>query len=169
MATVFTIKLLWTLELLYHHSPLNTSKGRFVGSLSKTKLDTPFMIKAWLKSYDISYVKQMPLAIFLFLLIGSYLMYVLERGDNYTVCYEEAEVGRETTFRNTLWYAIISYYTVGYGDYYPVTVPGRIVNTVIIFGGMTSSALIIGLVHDSMQLNMNESHVFRFIKTRRKE
>jgi hypothetical protein len=50
-----------------------------------------------------------------------------------------------------------------------MTIPGRIVNSVIIFGGMTSSAIIIGLVHDHMQLTMEETHVFRFIKTRRKE
>lgn len=50
-----------------------------------------------------------------------------------------------------------------------MTIPGRMVNTIIIIGGMTSSAIIIGLVHDYMQLSMEESHVFMFIKSKRKE
>lgn len=73
------------------------------------------------------------------------------------------------TYANCMWFSIISYFTVGYGDYYPLTYPGRMVNTVIIIGGMTSSAIVIGLVHDAMELTNEETHVFRFIKTRRKE
>jgi voltage-gated potassium channel len=68
-----------------------------------------------------------------------------------------------------MWFSVISYFTVGYGDYYPMTYPGRMVNTIIIIGGMTSSAIVIGLVHDAMELTNEEEHVFRFIKTRRKE
>ena len=44
-----------------------------------------------------------------------------------------------------------------------------LVNTIIIVGGMTSSAIVIGLVHDAMELSNEEENVFRFIKTRRKE
>jgi hypothetical protein len=166
LAVVFTIKLLSILDLLYHHSPLNTNKGRFVGSLSRTKLDTPFLMKAWIKSYPLI---TLPVAIFLFLLSGAYLLYVLERGESYTTCYEDFKESHNNNFKNSFWFTVISYYTVGYGDYFPMTIPGRIVNSVIIFGGMTSSAIIIGLVHDHMQLTMEETHVFRFIKTRRKE
>jgi len=50
-----------------------------------------------------------------------------------------------------------------------MTIMGRMVNTIIITGGMTSSAIIIGLVHDHMQLSSEETHVFRFVKVRRKE
>lgn len=68
------------IELLYHYSPLNSNKGRFIGSLSKTKLEYPFFIKAWIKT---SPLITLPLGIMLFILAFSYLMYVIERrGDN---------------------------------------------------------------------------------------
>ena len=46
----------------------------------------------------------------------------------------------------------ITFLTVGYGDYFPVTWTGRVaaVGTVII--GQLFSAIIIGLVNDSIQL-----------------
>lgn len=73
------------------------------------------------------------------------------------------------SFSNCMWFSVISFFTVGYGDIYPMTYPGRMVNTIIIIGGMISSAIVIGLVHDAMELTNEEEHVFRFIKTRRKE
>ena len=64
---------------------------------------------------------------------------------------------------------MISFLTVGYGDSYPVSVVGRMVNTITIVGGLISSATIIGLVHEHMQLSNEEMHIFKFIKVRRKE
>jgi voltage-gated potassium channel len=42
--------------------------------------------------------------------------------------------------------------TVGYGDYYPVTVPGRVLAVVLMIGGVaivgTASATIVNLLND---------------------
>ena len=83
-ALAFLLKLITCLELLHHYSPLNTSKGRFVGSLSKTQITTSFLVKAWIKSYPIV---ALPLAIFTFLLCNSYVIYVIERHAIATDCY----------------------------------------------------------------------------------
>eukprot|EP00347_Sterkiella_histriomuscorum_P019824 403340161 len=164
-AFFFLLKLVACLELLHHYSPLNTSKGRFVGSLSKTQITTSFLVKAWIKTYPLV---SLPIGIFTFLLCNSYVMYVIERNAFPTDCYIDDRY-HNYSFRNCLWFCIISFLTVGYGDFYPTSIPGRAVNTVIIIGGMVSSATIIGLVHEQMQLTNEEYHVFKFIKTRRKE
>jgi len=72
----FLIKLVFCLELLYHYSPLNTNKGRFLGSISKTQINTAFLMRAWLKSYPLY---TLPLTIFTFLICNTYVMYVVER------------------------------------------------------------------------------------------
>lgn len=82
----FAFKAITMIDLLYHYSPLNTTKGRFVGSLSKTKFDTPFLIKAWIKSNPLV---SLPFSIVTFILVFSYLTYVIERSNNYAPCYEE--------------------------------------------------------------------------------
>ncbi len=94
---------------------------------------------------------------------------MIERSSLVTSCYHEDFYEREFSFKNCFWCTIISFLTVGYGDYYPASIIGRSVNTINIIGGMVSSATIIGLVHESMQLDHDEYHVFKFIKLRRKE
>ena len=47
-----------------------------------------------------------------------------------------------TTFGNALWWAVETITTVGYGDYYPVTLPGRLVAVSLMISGIT----VLGLV-----------------------
>lgn len=68
-----------------------------------------------------------------------------------------------------MWLSIVSFLTVGYGDSYPVSYMGRVINTITVIGGIMSSATIIGLIHEHMQLTNAEEHIFKFIKMRRKE
>ena len=72
----FLLKLIICLELMYHFSPLNTNKGRFIGSISKTQINSAFLMRAWLKSYPLY---TLPLAIVIFLMCNTYVMYVVER------------------------------------------------------------------------------------------
>jgi voltage-gated potassium channel len=49
------------------------------------------------------------------------------------------EVGPGTNIRNgndALWWAVTTITSVGYGDKYPVTTPGRIIGTVLMLGGI---------------------------------
>ena len=43
----------------------------------------------------------------------------------------ESDEGNITTASDALWWAFVTVTTVGYGDYYPVTIPGRIVASLL--------------------------------------
>lgn len=57
-----------------------------------------------------------------------------------------------TTFGSAMWWAIVTIATVGYGDTYPITVPGRIYAVMLMAGGVaivgTASATIISLINE---------------------
>jgi hypothetical protein len=72
---VYAAKLLYLFELMRHYSPLNTSKGRFVGSLSKVPINNAFLIKTWIKMNPIV---ALPMGVFWFLIVNSYLLYLME-------------------------------------------------------------------------------------------
>ena len=69
---------------MYHYSPLNTSKGRFVGSLSKIPVDASFLIKTWIKSHPLV---ALPAGIFFFIICNAYVLYIAERTDDYATGY----------------------------------------------------------------------------------
>jgi len=41
-----------------------------------------------------------------------------------------------TTFGDAVWWSVVTLGTVGYGDYYPVTAPGRLVAVALMIGGV---------------------------------
>lgn len=57
-----------------------------------------------------------------------------------------------TTFGSAIWWAVVTIATVGYGDTYPVTVPGRIYAVLLMTGGIaivgTASATVISLINE---------------------
>lgn len=55
---------------------------------------------------------------------------------------------------NSVWWAIVTIATVGYGDYYPVTIAGRIAATALMIGGVaivgTTSAIVISVLNERL-------------------
>lgn len=61
----------------------------------------------------------------------------------------EKKFGNFTTFSTTgdgLWWAVTTVTSVGYGDYYPVTTPGRILGAILEVAGVTMFGIVIALV-----------------------
>ena len=59
------------------------------------------------------------------------------------------------SFGDAVWWACVTMATVGYGDYYPVTVAGRLLAVVLMIGGIvivgTSSATIVSFLNERTQ------------------
>jgi voltage-gated potassium channel len=73
----------------------------------------------------------------------------MERGPTFNdiPCYNEDRLTSVQSYRDALWLVIITFLTVGYGDYYPTTNGGRYIAIITSMGGQLYSAIVIGLVH----------------------
>ncbi|MGO4299280.1 potassium channel family protein [Leifsonia sp. RAF41] len=64
------------------------------------------------------------------------------------------------SFGDAVWWACVTMATVGYGDYYPVTVPGRVLAVVLMIGGVaivgTASATIVNYLNDRTRVMRND-------------
>jgi voltage-gated potassium channel len=69
---------------------------------------------------------------------------------SFLVLYLEKDVGNIKTAEDTLWWAYITVTTVGYGDYYPVTLPGKGVASLLIFTGFIAFGTVISFVNDRL-------------------
>ena len=47
---------------------------------------------------------------------------------------------------DALWWGVVTIATVGYGDQYPTTVPGRIVGTMMLFAGVALFSVLTGFI-----------------------
>lgn len=67
------------------------------------------------------------------ILVGSGLVVSAERG---------APGARLTTYPRALWWSVETATTVGYGDYYPVTLWGRLIAVVVMVVGITAYGMV---------------------------
>jgi voltage-gated potassium channel len=67
------------------------------------------------------------------MLLGSYAVVAAERG---------AAGANLTSYPRALWWSVETATTVGYGDFYPVTLWGRLVACVVMFAGITTYGVV---------------------------
>ncbi|NPV93100.1 MAG: potassium channel protein [Firmicutes bacterium] len=74
------------------------------------------------------------------LLLGALVMHLLERDVNPNFA----------TYGNSLWWAVTTITTVGYGDEYPVTGAGRLLASLVMFGGIGSFGFLAGTLLEEL-------------------
>ncbi len=85
-------------------------------------------------------IKPLLFVLLFFILIFSNLLWLVERDfDTFGTDYLPA------IFRST-WFVVVTMGTVGYGDYVPVTWAGKIISTVVIFGGFAIFVVLISQI-----------------------
>nr|WSZ97902.1 potassium channel family protein [Streptomyces sp. NBC_00857] len=101
------------------------------------------------------------LAVVLVLLVGSWIIVPFEAS---------APRATITSFPLALWWSIETATTVGYGDLYPVTAPGRVIASVVMLVGIAVFSIVTasiatwfvgGAAHDVRQLAVAFEHVGR--------
>ncbi|PIZ73231.1 hypothetical protein COY07_02200 [Candidatus Peregrinibacteria bacterium CG_4_10_14_0_2_um_filter_43_11] len=85
------------------------------------------------------------IALFSVVVIFSTLMYHAERGVVNTAF---------TSIPHSMWWCIVTITTVGYGDMYPVTVPGRIIASVTMLCGLALFGLLMNVIGKSMMSSL---------------
>ncbi len=58
------------------------------------------------------------------------------------------------SFINTIWYSIVTLTTVGYGDFYPVTIPGKMISLVFVMGSLGILGFLISQLNYKIQKYM---------------
>jgi hypothetical protein len=58
-----------------------------------------------------------------------------------------------------MWETIVTFMTVGYGDFYPLTYIGRYIQIMTAIGGQLYIALVVGLIHGQLMLTSEEAGV----------
>lgn len=68
----------------------------------------------------------------------------------------DADSGNIHSISDAVWYSIVTLTTVGYGDFYPVTLPGRIAGLLLVLGSLGVLSVLIGTLTDNF-ITMRES------------
>lgn len=152
-------------------SPLNSSKGRFITALRGIDYTNSFLVKVWL---TMNPMKGLMLGFIFFIFLNSYLLFTVERiNDNIGIaCYYNERYrssSRVRSYKEAVWNTVITFMTVGYGDFFPTSSQGRYIMILTVIGGQLYSAIVIGLVHSQLALTSEESGVLSIITNNRKE
>jgi voltage-gated potassium channel len=75
------------------------------------------------------------------------------------VLYLEKDVGNIQTAEDALWWSYITITTVGYGDYYPVTNPGKLVASILILNGIAIFGAIVSYITDRVNTIKRKSNL----------
>ena len=73
------------------------------------------------------------------------------------------------TYRDAVWLTCVTFLTVGYGDFFPTTINGRVIAILTVITGLLFSAIIIGIIQSALALTSEESGVLSLIANSRKE
>eukprot|EP00743_Colponemidia_sp_Colp-15_P005555 GILK01005976.1.p1 GENE.GILK01005976.1~~GILK01005976.1.p1 ORF type:complete len:934 (+),score=188.90 GILK01005976.1:182-2983(+) len=148
------------LRLLEAHSPINSSTGRFIGSITNVPTTPSFLFKTWLEAHPVG---SLLVGLSILVFVCSYVLHLYER--NVTDFTEFPQMaGVHARYSNSLWMLIITVLTIGYGDVFPITPVGRLVAILAACSGLLISATMIGVVHNSLELNRGETKVVQFIR-----
>ena len=153
-------KLFTIIRVLVFQSPLNSSKGRFIvyfpslilsfssSALRGMDYTNSFLVKVWL---TLNPIKGLAVSVSFIIMLNAYILMVSERVTNVDSipCYSfDRRSGVVVSkYRDSLWLTIITFLTVGYGDFYPTTNVSRYILIVTVICGQLYSAIVIGLIH----------------------
>ncbi|CAF3936361.1 unnamed protein product, partial [Rotaria sp. Silwood1] len=141
--------LVWRFIMFHSHLFRDTS-SRSVGYLNRVSIDYFFLIKTYLEQWPIVCLTVFCIIVFL---VGSWSL----RACSYS------STNEHLTMQNTMWLFVITFTTVGYGDFTPSTYCGRTIAAMIALVGVLSTALLISVLAQKLVMNRWEKYVNNFV------
>ncbi|CAF1427192.1 unnamed protein product [Rotaria sordida] len=136
--------------IMFHSNLFLDTSSRSISCFNKVSIDYIFLIKVHLQQYPIRCLTTICIIVFI---IGSWCL----RACNYLPTHEHASM------LDSMWLFIITFTTVGYGDFTPSTYCGRTIAAIIGLVGVFSTALVIAVLAQKLLLDRCEKYVHNFV------
>ena len=141
-------------------SQFNTPRSQRIARLIGGTLNRLFVVKCLIIKNPFSFLIVIAFSI---ILVGSYMLRIAE-----SPAYEAPENEGEYNdndyrkFENCLWNVMITMTTVGYGDYYPITLIGRLVNVFLSIAGTLLTSYMVVFLQNELVFTDNEDMAFNY-------
>ncbi|CAF1198976.1 unnamed protein product [Rotaria sordida] len=137
-------------SIVFHSHLFRDSSSRSIGYLNRVSIDFLFLIKTYLEQWPIGCLTTLCL---IFFIVGSWCL----RACNYLPTNEHV------SFLDSMWLFVVTFTTVGYGDFTPSTYCGRSITAIISMVGVFSTALVIAVLAQQLLLDRCEKYVHNFV------
>ena len=145
------IRIYLTLKLLNYYTIWTNARSKRIGKLQGIEVDSSFAIKVILKQSPVTLI--IIISVF-FIIIFSFLL----RG------FEYFDIDIESDFHtlwNTIWLNFITMSTVGYGDYSPTTIFGKIFSIITCLMGNFLLSMLVAVLSIHVYFNNDELKAYR--------
>ncbi|CAF3504324.1 unnamed protein product [Rotaria sp. Silwood1] len=136
--------------MMFHSHLFLDASSRSIGYLNKISIDYFFLIKTYLEKDPIRTLTILCICLFL---IGSWCLRACH-------CSPASE---QASMLNSMWLFVVTFTTVGYGDFTPSTYCGRSVSAITSLVGVFSTALVIAVLAQRLLMNRREKYVHNFV------
>ncbi|CAF3489330.1 unnamed protein product [Rotaria sp. Silwood1] len=135
--------------IMFHSHLFRDSSSRSLGYLNKISINFFFLIKTYLEQWPISCLTIFCLILFF---IGSWCLRACSYVPN----------NQHLPMLDSMWLFVVTFTTVGYGDFTPSTYCGRTIAAIIGLVGVFSTALVIAVLAQKLLLDRCEKYVHNF-------
>ena len=141
-------------------SQYNTPRSQRIAKLIGGNLNRLFVVKCLIIKNPFKFLIVISLSI---ILVGSFMLRIAE-SPAYEEPTEEGEYNDNDyrKFENCIWNVMITMTTVGYGDYYPITLIGRLVNVFLSIAGTLLTSYMVVFLQNELVFTDNEDMAFNF-------
>ena len=148
---LMVIRIYLTIKLLNYYTIWTNARSKRIGKLQGIEVDSNFAIKVILKQTPVTFII---IICFFFILIFSFFL----RG------FEYFDIDIESDFHtlwNTIWLNFITMSTVGYGDYAPKTIFGKLFSIITCLMGNFLLSMLVAVLSIHVYFNNDELKAYR--------
>ncbi|XP_075256026.1 uncharacterized protein LOC142348538 isoform X2 [Convolutriloba macropyga] len=141
--------------MLLHSKLFTDASSRSIGALNRINFNTRFVIKTLMTICPGSVMMVLTVSLWFIL---SWVMRICEQSAS-----EEDRPPMLRTFLDSMYLVGITFFAIGYGDYYPVTYCGRGVSITCGLMGAGCTAMVVAVLARKLELSRAEKHVHNFM------